>query len=234
LGGGEEPLKLRLPSPFPPENLCLIIDDRVSTRYKVRDKSYDRVADSILSVAHGRKGNYMVFFPSYRYMDEVFQRFCQKDSSITAIVQKPGMTEEERDAFLATFSVNTDTTMVGFAVMGGIFGEGIDLPGDRMIGAVIVGVGLPQVCLERDIIRDYFQRAKCMGFEYAYIYPGMNRVLQAAGRVIRTEKDKGVVLLVDDRFSDSTYRRLFPGEWEPLRPGSLENMRDAINKFWFT
>ena len=120
------------------------------------------------------------------------------------------MTEAQREDFLAAFNTDHQDTLVGFAVMGGIFGEGIDLVGDRLIGAIIVGVGLPQLCVERDLISEYFEAKTGAGFDYAYRFPGMNRVLQAAGRVIRSETDRGVVLLVDTRFMEPGYRRLFP------------------------
>jgi DNA excision repair protein ERCC-2 len=123
-------------------------------------------------------------------------------------------------------------TLVGFAVMGGVFGEGIDLVGDRLIGAVIVGVGLPQLCVERDLIRDYFQEQTGAGFDYAYTFPGMNRVLQAIGRVIRSETDRGVVLLIDARFSEQRYRRLFPAWWETARARNSDEIRSALAGFW--
>jgi Rad3-related DNA helicase len=142
------------------------------------------------------------------------------------------MTEPERDAFLAAFSVEHGETLVGFAVLGGIFGEGIDLVGDRLIGAVIVGVGLPQLCIERDLIRDYFQQQNAAGFEYAYTFPGMNRVFQAIGRVIRSETDRGVVLLIDARFNETRYRRLFPAWWQFQRVRTSDALREAVGDFW--
>jgi Rad3-related DNA helicase len=142
------------------------------------------------------------------------------------------MTEPERDAFLAAFSVEHGETLVGFAVLGGIFGEGIDLVGERLIGAVIVGVGLPQLCTERDLIRDYFQKQNASGFDFAYTFPGMNRVLQAIGRVIRSETDRGIVLLIDARFNETRYRRLFPAWWKYLRVRHVDALREAIDSFW--
>jgi DNA excision repair protein ERCC-2 len=233
LGGDETSYRIRLSSPFPRENLCLLVQDRVSTKYKNREYTYDKIAESIAKLVEGKAGNYLAFFPSYSYMNEVYTRFKELKKDINSIVQSSGMTEEEREEFLNNFSEGVSETLVGFAVMGGIFGEGIDLTGDRLLGAIIVGVGLPQVCLERDIIRDYFSEKKGSGFEYAYIYPGMNKVLQAVGRVIRTEEDKGVVMLIDDRFSDNTYRRLFPPEWQPIKVGNnIENMNYTLRDFW--
>jgi DNA excision repair protein ERCC-2 len=233
LGGDEKSYRIRLSSPFPKENLCLLIEDKISTKYKRREYTYDRLTDSINSVVKNKAGNYLVFFPSYQYMNEVYNRFTLLNLEAKVIIQNSGMSEEEREEFLNNFSEDSKETLVGFAVMGGIFGEGIDLTGDKLSGAIIVGVGLPQVCLERDIIRDYFNDTKGLGFEYAYIYPGMNKVMQAVGRVIRTEKDRGVVLLIDERFSETTYRRLFPPEWQPQRiGGNINNMEALLNDFW--
>jgi DNA excision repair protein ERCC-2 len=142
------------------------------------------------------------------------------------------MTEPEREAFLAAFAVEHGETLVGFAVLGGIFGEGIDLVGERLIGAVIVGVGLPQLCVERNLISEYFQRQNLSGFDYAYTFPGMNRVLQAIGRVIRSETDRGVVLLIDARFNEVRYRRLFPPWWKYLRVRHNDGLRAAVASFW--
>src|ERR1700710_1223639 len=142
------------------------------------------------------------------------------------------MTESEREAFLAAFSVEHGSTFVGFAVLGGIFGEGIDLVGERLIGAVIVGVGLPQLCVERDLIAAYFQEQNSAGFDYAYTYPGMNRVLQAVGRVIRSENDRGVVLLIDARFNEVRYRRLFPLWWKYVRVRHVSALGEAVRDFW--
>ncbi len=142
------------------------------------------------------------------------------------------MTEPEREAFLAAFAAEHSETLLGFAVMGGVFGEGIDLVGDQLIGAIIVGVGLPQLCVERDLIRDYFKDKTGFGFEYAYTFPGMNRALQATGRVIRSETDRGVVLLIDARFREPRYRRLFPAWWRPACVGNTSEIQEALRRFW--
>jgi DNA excision repair protein ERCC-2 len=148
------------------------------------------------------------------------------------MVQRRGMTEPERDEFLSAFAVEHGDTLVGFAVLGGIFCEGIDLVGERLIGAVIVGVGLPQLCVERDLIRDYFQQQNSAGFEYSYTFPGMNRVLQAIGRVLRSETDRGIVLLIDARFNETRYRRLFPAWWNYSRVRQATGLTDAVKAFW--
>jgi DNA excision repair protein ERCC-2 len=148
------------------------------------------------------------------------------------ILQTPGMSEPEREAFLKRFARENPLTLVGFAVMGGIFGEGIDLVGDRLSGAVVVGVGLPGISLERELIREYFGVNLGVGFEYAYQFPGINRVFQAAGRVIRTETDRGVVLLIDQRYANQRYRTLLPDEWNPAPVRNLQQFAAQVQRFW--
>lgn len=232
LGGDEKSYRIRLTSPFPKENLCLMVQDRISTKYKNREYSYDKVAESINEVVNAKKGNYLVFFPSYQYMNEVHSRFTALNGEIEIIIQNSGMKEKEKEQFLSNFTEGKENSLIGFAVMGGIFGEGIDLTGDKLSGAVIVGVGLPQICFERDIIKDYFNDKKGLGFEYAYIYPGMNKVMQAVGRVIRTEKDKGAVLLIDERFSQNIYKSMFPLEWEPVKISNNKSLKAVLTNFW--
>ena len=232
LGGDPEDPVLQLASPFPPENLAVLIHDRIQTHFKGRAESLGDVVAAIGTLVQGRRGNYLVYFPSYQYLNAVLQEFQVSHPTVPVLVQRPGMTEPERDEFLAAFSVEHGETLVGFAVLGGIFGEGIDLVGERLIGAVIVGVGLPQLCVERDLIRDYFQQQNAAGFEYAYTFPGMNRVLQAVGRVIRSETDHGVVLLIDARFNEVRYRRLFPAWWKYLRVRHADGLREALGSFW--
>jgi len=232
LGGDPGDPVLQLASPFPPENLAVLIQDRIQTQFKTRADSLDEVVDAIGTLVQGRRGNYLVYFPSYQYLNDTLREFQARHSTIPVLVQRPGMTERERDAFLAAFAVEDGETLVGFAVLGGIFGEGIDLVGERLIGAVIVGVGLPQLCVERDLIRDYFQQQSASGFEYAYTFPGMNRVLQAIGRVIRSETDRGVVLLIDARFNEVRYRRLFPQWWKYNRVRHSSALEEVVSEFW--
>lgn len=232
LGGEPEDPVLQLPSPFSPENLAVLIQDRIQTHFKGRAESLGDVVAAIGTLVECRRGNYLIYFPSYQYLNSVLQEFQSKYPAISVLVQKPGMTESEREAFLAAFSVEHGETLAGFAVLGGIFGEGIDLVGERLIGAVIVGVGLPQLCVERDLIRDYFQEKNSAGFEYAYTFPGMNRVLQAVGRVIRSENDRGVVLLIDARFNEVRYRRLFPAWWKFMKVRNAETLRGVLHTFW--
>ncbi|NLZ48293.1 MAG: ATP-dependent DNA helicase [Clostridiales bacterium] len=233
LGGKEEDYFMRLPSPFPRERQCLLIADRVSTRYKDRDRSIGIITRYIYGLISAKKGNYMIFFPSYKYMLDVYNYFVEKYSEFKILLQQGDMNEDERDEFLKSFVEEPQETLIAFVVLGGIFSEGIDLKGDRLIGAAIVGVALPQLCLERDIIKDYFDELGQKGYDYAYTYPGMNKVMQAAGRVIRSLEDKGVVLLLDDRFSSYQYRPLFPENWQHARivasPSELSNI---VKHFW--
>lgn len=202
-------------SSFPQENKFLFIGTDVSTRYTRRGEStYQRFARYIAVMAEQKKGNYMAFFPSYRFLEEVHTCFLEcVDHEVDSICQVSYMDEEQREEFLEEFEQEREKSLVAFCVMGGIFSEGIDLTDDKLIGAVIAGTGLPQVCTEREILKQYFNAADMDGFDYAYLYPGMNKVLQSAGRVIRTESDRGVILLLDDRFRAMRYREVFPREW---------------------
>ena len=223
---------LTIPSPFPRENLCLLISDRISTLYRQRNRTKPEVAMALLAMVKQRKGNYLLFFPSYEYMIMVHEIFTEENPEIRTRIQNAAMTEDERDTFLRMFSHENIETIVGFAVMGGIFGEGIDLIGDRLCGVIIVGVGLPAISPEREMIRKYFTQYNRAGFEYAYLYPGINRVFQAAGRLIRSESDRGVILLIDKRFSTMQYQPLFPKEWRPIRVKDNEQLGDIIQAFW--
>ena len=229
LGGGEEDYHMRLLSPFPRENLSLLLRDNISTRYRDREKSYIDVVKMIKTFTAARKGNYFIFFPSYLYMKTIYE--ILEYDGLNILLQEENMDERKREEFLQVF--NKEDDLIAFAVLGGIFSEGIDLVGDKLIGAVIVGVGLPGINFERDNIKEYFNKTKDKGFDYAYTYPGINKVLQAAGRVIRSEKDRGAILLIDDRFATSKYRKLFPEEWkgsEIVRSdGEIEK---KLNRFW--
>ncbi len=233
LGGDETAGTIVLPSPFLKENLCVFIDDTVTTRYKSRYLTYDTIAESILAAVSCKTGNYMVFFPSFEYLREVYFRFQGIQTGIRTLYQTPGMSEAARQEFLDEFEYPGETSLVGFAVLGGVFGEGIDLAGDRLSGAIIVGVGLPLLSNEKNIIRQYFDEQACCGFEYAYLYPGMNRVLQAAGRVIRSETDRGVIVLLDERYANHAYRDLLPPEWSPvLRASDGCKLEEVLQDFW--
>lgn len=212
LGGEDEDYVIRMPSPYEKEQLDVFIQP-LSTRFKDREKTIEPIVNMIIDLVEKRPGNYLVFFPSYRYMTDVFERLAEEDPVFQPIVQHPAMTEEERETFLNHFDSKGEKSLVGFAVMGGIFSEGIDLKGDRLTGAVIIGVGLPQVGLERDTMKEYFQSSGKNGYDFAYVYPGMNKVLQAGGRVIRSEEDRGTLVLVDDRFLTRKYVEMLPEEW---------------------
>lgn len=221
-------------SSFPQENKFLFIGTDVSTRYTRRGEStYQRFARYIAVMAEQKKGNYMAFFPSYRFLEEVHTCFLEcVDHEVDSICQVSYMDEEQREEFLEEFEQEREKSLVAFCVMGGIFSEGIDLTDDKLIGAVITGTGLPQVCTEREILKQYFNAADMDGFDYAYLYPGMNKVLQSAGRVIRTESDRGVILLLDDRFRAMRYREVFPREWQQYQLGSVKNLEQEIRTFW--
>ena len=213
----------------------VLIGRDVSTRYKRRGPGeYDRIARYIQKTIDRKKGNYLVFFPSYRMLEDVGQAFEKLGEEAEVLFQKTGMSETEREAFLEAFqeSEKQQKSLVGFCVMGGIFGEGIDLTGERLIGAIIVGTGLPQVCYERELLKNYYDDKGMDGFAYAYRIPGMNKVLQSAGRVIRTSEDQGVILLLDERFYSDEYRGMFPREWEDIQVCGLWDVEEKIGEFW--
>lgn len=213
LGAGESDYTIAVPSPFAKEQLDVVVRP-VSTRYQDRDDSYVPIALQLTKLAAERPGNYFVFFPSYAYMNAVFAIVADLGPDADLLVQQPDMSEEERDRFLDMFRADNERTLIGFAVMGGVFSEGVDLAGDRLVGVVVVGVGLPQLGLERNLIRDYFNEQGKSGYDYAYVFPGMNKVLQAGGRLIRSETDRGTLMLIDDRYLQPHYSRLLPDEWK--------------------
>ncbi|MFW6262881.1 MAG: helicase C-terminal domain-containing protein, partial [Thermotogota bacterium] len=231
-GANKDDYSLTLKSPFNQQRLCLIVNSKISTKYNARRYSAESIVENIhLLTSH--KGNYMVFFPSYQYLDMIYDTFRKKYPKIQTSKQTPYMSESERESFLESFKHSPDITLVGFVLMGGIFGEGIDLIGSRLSGAIIVGVGLPQIGFDRDIIKNYYQKKIGKGWEYAYIIPGANKVMQAVGRVIRSHEDKGVVMLIDERFIHKPYPSIFPADWSHAisikNEGELKNI---LKKFW--
>ena len=221
-------------SPFSAKNRRILIGSDVSSRYTRRNHTeYRKIAEYISRCVWQRQGNYMVFFPSYRLMEDVYQVYEEEFSVdwVRCIRQNSDMTEREREEFLEEFQ-SREGTLVGFCVLGGIFSEGVDLTGESLIGAIIVGTGLPQIGSEREILKEYYDRKKQSGFDYAYRYPGMNKVLQAAGRVIRTKEDRGVILLLDDRFLGRDYGEIFPREWKDRSSCRLNTVEDALSMFW--
>ena len=222
-----------LESPFPPEHLGLYCLPGISTRYRDREASVQAVSDALAALARAKVGNYLVFFPSYAYLRQVYEDFTARYPDIGTLAQESGLDDAARAAFLEQFGPSPAKTLLGFGVMGGIFGEGVDLVGDRLIGCAIVGVGLPQVNPRQEILRRYYDEAGGTGFDYAYRFPGMNKVLQAAGRVIRTQEDRGVVLLLDDRFARAEYTRLFPRHWHQLQYlRSTTELEQQLAAFW--
>ena len=232
LGCRESITKRILPSPFPPNNLCLCIASNISTLYRNREDTKDSVCRAVGTFIDSKKGNYLVFFPSYEYLHKIHPLYINKYPHHKTLVQKPGMTENEKLAFLDNFAYENNRSLAGFVVMGGIFGEGIDLSGDRLSGAAIVGVGLPGISPERELIKYHFTAQNEPGFNYAYLFPGMNRVFQAAGRVIRSEKDRGAVLLIDSRYMRLEYSSLFTGEWQTRRITNNTHMKRILDRFW--
>lgn len=209
----------------------------VSTRYTMRSREmYQRYATYISRVVKAKMGNYLIFFPSYRFMEDVYQEFTQllasDEEEMELVIQQKHMDEEERENFLRAFEMGREKSLIGFGVLGGIFSEGIDLTNEKLIGTLIIGTGLPQVCNEREILKSYFDQKGLYGFDYAYRYPGMNKVLQAAGRVIRTEDDRGVILLLDERFQREKGKEIFPKEWADCERCRLDIVEEKIRLFW--
>ncbi|MCI8884550.1 MAG: ATP-dependent DNA helicase [Dorea sp.] len=225
-------------SPFDAGKRKLLIGTDVSTKYTRRGKEmYRRYARYLIEAACAKAGNYLAFFPSYRFMEEVYEEFLEligtgTGEEIEYVMQSQYMSEEAREIFLENFEEARDQSLIGFCVMGGIFSEGIDLAEDKLIGAVIVGTGLPQVCTERELLKSYFDAQGLRGFDYAYLYPGMNKVLQSAGRVIRTDEDRGVILLLDERFLDGRYQETFPREWKDYELCTINNVSQKTQEFW--
>lgn len=234
LSGNEEDYAVYANSPFPQENRLLLIGTDVSSRYTRRGRAeYGKVVDYIRALAGSHKGNYMVFFPSYQFMEAVREQLEESDDgSFDWSVQGARMTEAEREEFLLQFDTRRERPFVGLCVLGGIFSEGIDLRAERLEGVVVVGTGLPMVCTEQEILKTYFEEREEKGFDYAYQYPGMNKVLQAAGRVIRTAEDRGIILLLDDRFLRREVQELFPREWTQYAPVTRRNVGGWLEAFW--
>jgi len=229
LGTAEDTTWYKVASPFPKEHLGVFISSEVATNYRQRHKSIDSLVQLILGVVAQKRGNYMVFFPSYDYLDAVYERMSEPPFELVKQVRQ--MSDEQREEFLCRFSTRNKAGLVGLAVMGGVFAEGVDLKGDCLIGAIVVGVGLPQIGIERDLIKSHFGE---QGFAFAYQYPGMNRVLQTAGRVIRDVQDRGIVVLVDPRFCERRYRELMPDNWYPEESKNTKQLSYQVDAFWKT
>ena len=253
LSGNADDYAVYAHSPFDTDNKRVLIGRDVTSRYTRRNyNEYTKIAGYIHTLTQSKQGKYMIFFPSYSYMREVYDIYIQKyacnvidlhdveDGSYiyhisegeNVLIQDNNMTEADKENFLSVFMDNTSGNVTGFCVLGGIFSEGIDLRDKSLIGACIVGTGIPMICRQRNILRNYFDSIGKNGYQYAYVFPGMNKVLQAAGRVIRTADDKGIILLLDDRFMTQEYQMQYPREWDKVYPVDINNTGKCIEDFW--
>lgn len=232
LGGDENDPFLALPSPFKKENLAILIASNISIKYKNRDSSYHQVAEYIQTFIAMKKGNYFVYFPSYEYLEKILP-FLSFPSNYEIFIQTKDMSEEDKNEFLGHFQSENIHTTIGLVIIGGAFSEGIDLVNDRLIGVVVVGVGLPQISYERDLIRNYYDKNKMNGFIYSYVNIGLNKVMQAVGRLIRTPNDVGAALLIDDRYLQAPYNELFKDEWDHYRVITNQNdLEQELQNFY--
>lgn len=235
LSGREDDYAIYAQTPFSPNQKQIVLGKDVSSRYTRRGVAeYAKIAEYIYRVACAKTGNYMVFFPSYKMMNEVYGIYQEAygTEGMKVLLQTSAMQEQEREEYLAQFEDVGKQTLLGFCVMGGIFAEGIDLTGERLVGALIVGTGLPQISYEKDILKQYYDERQENGFDYAYRFPGMNKVLQSAGRVIRTTQDRGVIILLDERFCTNEYKNLFPREWSEYEICTRQNVQEVLERFW--
>jgi Rad3-related DNA helicase len=231
LGGNEEDPMLILDSPFDRDHLKLIVAPNISVRYRKRDESYQQVANYIKTFTSKKVGNYLVFLPSYIYLDNLIKHLKIDDAEV--LIQSKEMDDLGKIDFLNKFVFNPTHTTIGLVIVGGVFSEGIDLTDDRLIGVVVVGVGLPQICFERDAIRNYFNDKELSGYSYSYVNPGINRVMQAVGRLIRSENDRGAALLIDDRFLNKTYQNLFQKSWQNYSVAlNNDDLSKILDEFW--
>lgn len=228
--GYGETLKIR--SPFDPKRLKLIVMNQINTRYQSRDASKHQIVETIEAVINAKKGNYIVFFPSYQYMNQIIDEL-PSDLPCDLIIQHRDMETHLRDLVLERFKAYNERSQLAFFVMGGMFAEGIDYVGDMLSGVIIVGVGLPMISESNHQLKDYYDKTFGKGFEYAYTYPGMNKVIQAVGRVIRRDEDYGIAILIDDRFTTKSYLSLFPPEWKSYdivkKP---KDLAPILSSFW--
>ena len=232
-GAQEGDYSVNLTSPFAYKNKLTIVGKDVSTTYSNRKRTLPKIVNYIIECAKSKRGNYLVFFPSYEYMWMVHEEIKKREVDFSLVAQGDNMKEEEKEEFLSLFKEGGEKTHLGLAVLGGHFSEGIDLTLDKLIGVIIIGVGMPKICLERESIKEYYNSIGKNGFDYAYVYPGIIKVLQAAGRCIRTERDKGVVLLLDDRYFTNKYKSLLPREWFlNILAESEKGIKKTCEHFW--
>ena len=226
---------LKVNSPFDPEQLSVAIMDRISIRYSERKRTLPAVCRVVAATLSARRGHYMVFAPSFEYAEALYNEFKAKYPKIKSMLQDKSMSQAQKQEFLDAFSREEGNYLVGFCVMGGIYSEGIDLAGDSLIGAIVVGIGIPSLSYEREVMAQYFEEKYEEGKQFAYVYPGMNRVFQAAGRVIRREDDKGVIVLIDDRFADPIYKKSIPNLWKGMQYVSdAKDLKAELDKFWLS
>ncbi len=233
LGGDPEDYEVYAKSVFDPAQRGIFIADDVTSKYTRRsDEEFNRIAEHIGELVQAKKGNYIVFCPSHSFMHKIYDIYSESlaGPGEECIMQLENMSEDDREDFLSLFE--TENNLTAFCVLGGIFSEGIDLKEERLIGSVIVGTGLPQVCFERELLKNHFDEEGEDGFDYAYRFPGINKVLQAAGRVIRTEKDRGIIALLDERFLQTSYKKLYPLEWQNIHKVNVVNVAEAVEEFW--
>jgi len=252
LTGDTEQDAMYVDSPFDQRKKALFLASDVSSKYTRRGyEEYRKIAKYIVRMSTEKKGNYLVFLPSHKFLEEVRtvldEELCKREEEaketgdvycppFEILSQKRVMTEEDRAAFLSEFddphTGEEQSSLVGLSVMGGVFSEGIDLKNEALIGVAVVGTGLPQVCVERELIRSYYEENGENGFDFAYRFPGFNKVMQSAGRLIRTVDDEGVVLLLDERFRYRENLRLFPKEWAEYFVTDHEQIAGQIRNFW--
>jgi DNA excision repair protein ERCC-2 len=226
---------VKMASSFPQKNLLLVAVDDISTRYADREDSVLKIIEVAKILISGKRGNYILFFPSYQYLNMVRASLNLEKDQYDIIVQKKEMSSRERKDTLDLFKTSSEKTQVGMFVMGGVFGESIDLIGDMLSGVLIVGVGLPALSPMNNLLRSHFDEAFSSGFDFAYTYPGLNKVIQAVGRVIRSETDRGVAILMDDRFTSRKYLSLYPKEWSHLKTiNDANRLKKTIRDFWKT
>lgn len=234
LGGGKSAETLRLPSPFDKNGFCVVAVDTLSTRNDDRDASTcKKITTLIAATVSVKAGNYICYFPSYAFMEKVYEIFKKRYGDVETIKQSKNMTIRDRENFINFFADDEDVLRIGFCVLGGSFSEGMDLPGNRLIGSIVVGVGLPGLSNERNILKEYYDVKSETGYDYAYTYPGMNSVLQAAGRVIRRDSDRGVAVLIDDRYGTPQYAAMFPEQWSEMKfAGNAKSLAEILRRFW--
>ncbi len=224
---------MAIPSPYNKDNFSLTVFDTLSTRYKDRSETLYALAQIVSTAINAKRGNYMIFFPSYKYMEEAHGFFTVMFPDVRTLIQRRGMTEEQKAKFVSQFDENNLESLVGFCVLGGVYAEGIDLVGEKLIGAIVVGVGMPRLSNERNMLAEYYNDTDTDGNMYSYVYPGMTRVMQAIGRVIRSDSDRGVAILIDDRFATPVYKSLFPGHWRHAQfVSEPRTLTKILDKFW--